>query len=160
MKRMENSNQKRKSHKLKMKRVKTKNEKWSCSSRAFAVHKWGSWSCGCQLCACVVDDCHECVLLVSLDDHFGMSDVSCECGQTATCEWISVTLFFKSDGNHLLIQFIYGCQNCDDWRVFLCLQEAVVALDNGCAWLGLWSWLMSVFSPTSSDADVAPRLIW
>ena len=28
-----------------------------------------------------MDDCHECVLRVSLGDHFGTSDVSCACGQ-------------------------------------------------------------------------------
>ena len=58
------------------------------------------------------------MLRVSLDDHFGMSDVSCECCQTATCEWTSVTLLFKRDGNHMFVHCICGYQNCDHWRVF------------------------------------------
>ena len=71
-----------------------------------------------QQCACVMDDCHECALRVSLDDHCGMSDASCECCQTATGEWISVTFLFRSDGNHLFVHCFYGYQNCDHWRFF------------------------------------------
>ena len=126
-----------------------------CSTWALAIQKWGSWCCGCQQCACVVDDCHECVLRVSLDDHFGMSDVSCEFGQTATCKRISVFFLLKRNGNHLFIHCVYGHQDCDHWSILLCLQEAEVALDDGCAWLFLWSWHMSVFFPASSDTDVA-----
>ena len=55
-----------------------------------------------------MDDCHECVLRVSLDDHFGMSDVSCECGQTATCKRISVPFLLKSHGNHLFVYCVSG----------------------------------------------------
>ena len=43
-----------------------------------------------------MNDCHECRFRVSLYDHFGMSDVSCECGQTTTCKWISVAFLLKS----------------------------------------------------------------
>ena len=77
-----------------------------------------------------------CVLRVASDDHFGMSDVSCECGQTATCEWISIALLFKRDGNHLFVHCFYGYQNCDHWRVFY-PQESEIALDDWRAWLHL-----------------------
>ena len=51
-----------------------------------------------------MDDCHECVLRVSLDDHFGMSDVSCECGLCVfKCVFSSSFLFFL----FLLLFFSY-----------------------------------------------------
>ena len=69
---------------------------------------------------------YECVLRVSLDDHFGMSDVPCECGQTATRRRIAVSFLLKRNGNHLFVHCVYGHRS-----IFLCLQEAVVALDDG-----------------------------
>ena len=90
----------------------------------------------------------------------GCPDVSCECGQTATCKRISVSFLLRRNGKHLFVHCVYGQQDCDHWSIFLCLEEAVVALDDGRAWLvfvivarGLF------FSPTSSDTDAAPRLI-
>ena len=80
--------------------------------------------CGCQKCACIVDDCQECVLRVSLDDHFGMSGVSCECGQNAICKRISVSFLLKRNRNHLFGHSVYGHQDCDHWSILLCLQEA------------------------------------
>ena len=59
------------------------------------------------------------MLRVSLDDHIGMSNVSCECGQTATCKWMSVSLLFKSNGNHLFVHCVNGYLNSDHWQVVL-----------------------------------------
>ena len=49
----------------------------------------------------------------------------------------SVSFLLKRNGNHLFVHCVYGHQDCDHWSIFLCLQEAVVALDDGCAWLVL-----------------------
>ena len=83
-----------------------------------------------------MDDCLECVLRVSLDDHFGMSDVPCECGRTATCKQIFVSFLLKRNGNHLFVHCVHDHQDCR-WSIFLGLQEATVALDDGSAWLVL-----------------------
>ena len=82
-----------------------------------------------------MNDCHERRFRVSLDDHFGMSHMACECGQAAPCKEISVALLLKRKCNLLFVHCIDGYQDCDYWCVFLSLQKAVVALNDRCAWL-------------------------
>ena len=69
--------------------------------------------------------------------HFWMSDVSCECGQTATCERISVLLFSRGMATICYNTVSMATRTVIIWRVFLCLQGAIVALDDWCAWLHL-----------------------
>ena len=78
----------------------------SCSQMRLAVLRLSAM--------CTRRGCHECVLRVILDGHFGMSDVSCECGQTATCKWI-----FASSQEERQIHCVCGHQDCDQWRIFL-----------------------------------------
>ena len=70
-------------------------------------------------------------------------------------------LLFKKGGNHLFAHCVNGHQNCDHWRVFLCLQEATVTLDDGCAWTcDRDSCLFPPPPHTSSGTDVAQRITW
>ena len=45
-----------------------------------------------------------------------------------------LTLLFKNDCNHWFVHGVDGCENGNHGRLFLSLQEAVVALDDWCAW--------------------------
>ena len=45
--------------------------------------------------------------------------------------------FSRGMTNHLFVHSVYGHQDGDHWSIFHYLQEAVVALDDGCAWLVL-----------------------
>ena len=50
---------------------------------------------------------------------------------TAICKQISVSFLLKRNGNHLFLRCVHGHQGCDRWSIFLCLQDATVALDDG-----------------------------
>ena len=59
---------------------------------------------------------------------------------------------------YAVFPFFLCHQDCDHWSLFLCLEEAEVALDDGMCLAGFVI-VTNVCFPTSSDADVAPRLI-
>ena len=94
-----------------------------------------------------MDDCHQCVPRVTLDDH----GAPCECGQTATCKRI---LCYTS------------CQ--EEPQPFVCAlcvyaTRTVTIGASSCVvrkWVCGFVIVTHVFSPTSSDTDVAPRLTW
>ena len=100
-----------------------------------------------------MNDCHECVLRVSLDD-LGCPTYRANAARLRLANGSLLPFLSKRVAAIRLYTVSMAARTVFVGASF-CLQEAAVALDNWCTWLDLWSCFMSVLSRTNS-----PRLIW
>ena len=105
-----------------------------------------------------IDHGNQRVLGVALANDLGNAKIPQECRQGARREGIFVSFELQGDGKDMLVHGIGGDERREERLVRIGLQETVICLNDGKAFMGNLP-LVSVLSAASLDAGRAPGLV-